>query len=136
MRAQTILFLLVERFRGRLDCRPYRDGGEGNPKRLVEAASRAFSNRSNIFTIRDRIRESHGGIQPIEELLMEGKKVVVFGAGGMVAKELNLLRDKGHSERRHGPSHVESRTCRLIVPSRLLKVKIVLAIWFLANDRS
>src|SRR5664279_1980469 len=37
---------------GKLDCRPYRDGGEGNPKRLVEAASLAFSNRSNILTIR------------------------------------------------------------------------------------
>jgi len=39
MRAQTILFLLVDRVRGKLDCRPYRPGGEGNPKRLVEAVS-------------------------------------------------------------------------------------------------
>jgi hypothetical protein len=31
----------------------YRDGGEGNPKRLVEAASRAFSIRSNFLTIRE-----------------------------------------------------------------------------------
>jgi uncharacterized LabA/DUF88 family protein len=31
----------------------------------------------------------------VDELLMEGKKVVVFGAGGMVARELNLLREKG-----------------------------------------
>src|ERR1035441_9570795 len=52
MRAQTILFLLVDRVRGKLDCRPYRDGGEGNPKRLVEAASLAFSNRSIFLTIR------------------------------------------------------------------------------------
>jgi hypothetical protein len=52
MRSQTILFLLVDRVKGKLDCRPYRDGGEGNPKRLVEAASRVFSNRSNILTIR------------------------------------------------------------------------------------
>src|ERR1035437_9602982 len=52
MRAQTILFLLVDRVREKLNCRPYRGGGEGNPKRLVEAASLAFSNRSNILTIR------------------------------------------------------------------------------------
>src|ERR1039458_4896019 len=52
MRAQTILFLVVDRVMGKLDCRPYRGGGEGNPNRLVEAASRAFSNRSNILTIR------------------------------------------------------------------------------------
>src|ERR1019366_4558070 len=52
MRVQTILFLLVDRVKGKLDCRPYRGGGESNPKRLVEAASRAFSNRSNILTIR------------------------------------------------------------------------------------
>src|SRR5664279_4433243 len=52
MRAQTILFLLVDRVKGKLNCRPYRGGGEGNPKRLVEAASVAFSNRSNILTIR------------------------------------------------------------------------------------
>ena len=52
MRAQTILFLLVDRVKGKLNCRPYRGGGEGNPKRLVVAVSRAFSNRSNIFTIR------------------------------------------------------------------------------------
>src|ERR1019366_2655867 len=52
MRAQTILFLFVDRVSGMLDCRPYRGGGEGNPKRLVEAASLAFSNRSNFLTIR------------------------------------------------------------------------------------
>jgi hypothetical protein len=52
MRAQTILFLLVDRVKGKLNGRPYRGGGEGNPKRLVEAASLAFSNRSNILTIR------------------------------------------------------------------------------------
>src|ERR1039458_5152073 len=52
MRAQTILFLLVDGVNGKLNCRPYRDGGEGNPKRLVEAASLAVSNRSNILTIR------------------------------------------------------------------------------------
>src|ERR1019366_6433085 len=43
---------LVDRVKGKLDCRPYRGGGEGNAKRLVEAASLAFSNRSNILTIR------------------------------------------------------------------------------------
>src|ERR1035437_435740 len=53
MRAQTILFLLVDRVREKLDCRPYRGGGEGNPKRLEEAASLAFSNRSIFLTIRD-----------------------------------------------------------------------------------
>src|ERR1019366_10330778 len=53
MRAQTILFLLVDRVREKLDCRPYRGRGEGNPKRLVEAASRAFPTRSIILTIRD-----------------------------------------------------------------------------------
>src|ERR1039458_8089573 len=53
MRTQTILFLLVDRVRGKLDCRPYRGRGEGNPKRLVEAASRAFSNRSSFLTLRD-----------------------------------------------------------------------------------
>src|ERR1035441_3803930 len=52
MRAQTILFLLVDRVREKLDCRPYRGGGEGNPKRLEEAASLAFSNRSIFLTIR------------------------------------------------------------------------------------
>src|ERR1035438_3554130 len=52
MRAQTILLLLVDRVKEKLNCRPYRAGGEGNPKRLVEAASLAFSNRSNILTIR------------------------------------------------------------------------------------
>jgi hypothetical protein len=52
MRAQTILFLLVDRVRGKLDCRPYRSGGEGNPKRLVEAASLAFPTRSIFLTIR------------------------------------------------------------------------------------
>ena len=53
MRAQTILFLLVDRVREKLDCRPYRDGGEGNPKRLGEAASLAFPTRSFFLTIRD-----------------------------------------------------------------------------------
>src|ERR1017187_862242 len=43
---------LVDRVRGKLNCRPYREGGEGNPKRLVEAASLAFSNRSIFLTIR------------------------------------------------------------------------------------
>src|ERR1019366_7834895 len=52
MRAQTILFLLVDRVREKLDCRPYRGSGEGNPKRLGEVANLAFSKRSNIFTIR------------------------------------------------------------------------------------
>jgi hypothetical protein len=55
---------LVDRVKGKLDCRPYRGGGEGNPKKLVEAASRAFSNRSNIFTIRaqdrQKLREENG----------------------------------------------------------------------------
>src|ERR1017187_6949659 len=37
MRAQTLLFLLVDRVRGKLDCRSYRGRGEGNPKRLVVA---------------------------------------------------------------------------------------------------
>src|ERR1035438_691751 len=46
------LFLSVDRVNGKLDCRPYRGGEEGNPRRLVEAASLAFSNRSNILTIR------------------------------------------------------------------------------------
>src|ERR1035437_4358162 len=55
MRAQTILFLLVDRVRGKLDSRPYRGGGEGNPTRLVEAASLAFSNRSNILTVRGQL---------------------------------------------------------------------------------
>ena len=35
-----------------MDCRPYRGGGEGNPKRLVEAASLAFPTRSIFLTIR------------------------------------------------------------------------------------
>ena|ERR1017187_6642115 len=61
MRAQTILFLLVDRVKGKLNCRPYRGGGEGNPKRLVEAASVAFSNRSNILTIRDIGRSNDSG---------------------------------------------------------------------------
>ena|ERR1019366_3169638 len=52
-RAQIILFLLVDRVRGKLDCRPYRGGREGNPKRLGEAASLAFPTRSNFLTIRD-----------------------------------------------------------------------------------
>src|ERR1019366_9349553 len=42
----------VDRVRGKLDCRPYRGGGEGNPKRLVVAASPAFSTRSIFLTIR------------------------------------------------------------------------------------
>ena len=42
----------MDRVNGKLDCRPYRGGEEGNPRRLVEAASLAFSNRSNILTIR------------------------------------------------------------------------------------
>src|ERR1019366_2007491 len=46
--------LLLDRVRGKLDCRPYRGRGEGNPKRLIEAASLAFSNRSNFLTIRGR----------------------------------------------------------------------------------
>src|ERR1017187_6028216 len=45
---------LVDRVRGKLNCRPYREGGEGNPKRLVEAASLAFSSRSIFLTIRAR----------------------------------------------------------------------------------
>jgi uncharacterized LabA/DUF88 family protein len=32
---------------------------------------------------------------PVEALLNDGKKVVVFGTSGMVSKELNLLRGKG-----------------------------------------
>jgi hypothetical protein len=44
---------LVDGVKETLDCRPYRGVGEGNPKRLVEAASLAFSNRSNISTIRE-----------------------------------------------------------------------------------
>ena len=55
MRTQTILFLLVDRVREKLDCRPYRDGEEGNPKRLVVAARLAFSNRSNILTLRPAV---------------------------------------------------------------------------------
>ena len=39
MRAQTILFLLVDRVNWKLNCRPYRDGGEGNLKGLVDAVS-------------------------------------------------------------------------------------------------
>src|SRR5664280_3735481 len=58
MRAQTILCLLVDRVKGKLNCRPYRGGGEGNPKRLVEAASLAFSNRSSFLTLRDRTSEA------------------------------------------------------------------------------
>jgi hypothetical protein len=42
--------------RGKLNCRPYRDGEENNPQRLGEAASRAFSNRSNILTIRHSLK--------------------------------------------------------------------------------
>ena len=38
--------------RGKLNCRPYRDGEENNPQRLGEAASLAFSNRSIFLTIR------------------------------------------------------------------------------------
>src|ERR1035441_6787988 len=53
MRAQTILFLLLDRVRGKLDCRPYRGRGEGNPKRLVEGGIRAFSCRSSFLTLRD-----------------------------------------------------------------------------------
>jgi hypothetical protein len=77
MRAQTIPFLLVDRVKGKLNCRPYRGGGEGNPKRLVEAASHAFSNRLNFLTIRVRAINKYasprrldfgwcnGGISPI-----------------------------------------------------------------------
>ena len=35
----------VDRVKEKLACRPYRGGGEGNPKRLVEAASPAFPTR-------------------------------------------------------------------------------------------
>src|ERR1035437_7226460 len=52
MRAQTILFLSVDGVKEKLDCRPYRGRGEGNPKKLVEAASRAFPTLSIILTIR------------------------------------------------------------------------------------
>src|ERR1039458_9043523 len=52
MRAQTILFLSVDGVKEKLDCRPYRGHGEGNPKKLVEAASRAFPTLSIILTIR------------------------------------------------------------------------------------
>src|ERR1017187_4592598 len=52
MRAQTILFLSVDGVKEKLDCRPYRGRGEGNPKKLVEAASCAFPTRSIILTIR------------------------------------------------------------------------------------
>jgi hypothetical protein len=58
MRAQTILFLSVDGVKEKLDCRPYRGGGEGNPKKLVEAASRAFLTRSIILTIRDAATDS------------------------------------------------------------------------------
>jgi|ERR1017187_1797329 hypothetical protein len=54
MRAQTILFLSVDGVKEKLDCRPYRGRGEGNPKKLVEAASRAFPTLSIILTIRGR----------------------------------------------------------------------------------
>src|ERR1039458_9510843 len=60
MRAQTILFLSVDRVKGKLDCRPYRGRGEGNPKRLVEAASLAFSNRSSFLTLRVLIVDETG----------------------------------------------------------------------------
>src|SRR5664280_231653 len=53
MRAQTILFLSVDGVKEKLDCRSYRGRGEGNPKKLVEAASRAFPTLSIILTIRD-----------------------------------------------------------------------------------
>src|ERR1039457_393885 len=55
MRAQTILFLSVDGVKEKLDCRPYRGRGEGNPKKLVEAASRAFPTLSIILTIRGKI---------------------------------------------------------------------------------
>src|ERR1017187_7340773 len=40
-------------------------GEEGNPRRLVEAASLAFSNRSNILTIRGRQNLAHPQIQQL-----------------------------------------------------------------------
>ena len=58
------LFLSVDRVNGKLDCRPYRGGEEGNPRRLVEAASLAFSNRSNILTIRDLILAKDTILEP------------------------------------------------------------------------
>src|ERR1019366_1042440 len=49
---KPFLRLLVDGVKEKLDRRPYRGVGEGNPKRLVEGASRAFSNRSSFLTLR------------------------------------------------------------------------------------
>ena len=62
---------VVDRVRGKLDCRPYRGRGEGNPKRLVEGASRAFSNRSNILTIRNE-----ASVVPRKDPDCEAKKIL------------------------------------------------------------
>src|ERR1035438_8376866 len=77
MRAQTILFLLVDRVRGKLDCRPYRGGGEGNPKRLVVTVNRAFSNRSNIFTIRHRGQLVREDASPVLEVKPDERNALV-----------------------------------------------------------
>jgi CspA family cold shock protein len=94
MRAQTILFLLVDRVRGKLDCRPYRDGGEGNPKRLVEAASLAFSNRANFLTIRDVFVHFKAIRGTGYRSLNEGDKVefgVMQGKQGMQASDVVVI---------------------------------------------
>ena|ERR1019366_6102193 len=72
MRAQTILFLSVDGVKEKLDCRPYRGRGEGNPKRLVEAASRAFSNRSSFLTLRALVAgkaKAHGVASRVTDTL-------------------------------------------------------------------
>jgi hypothetical protein len=38
MQAQTILFLVVDRVSGKLNCRIYRGGGEGNPKSRLQSS--------------------------------------------------------------------------------------------------